>query len=154
MDVAAFDFEIALKDVFILKRQHGFITAREKNMISQQVQKGQKKCGDQVRSEEAGITHSGIEHRHHFRIAGQTGGEKDDRDQRKNRTEQTIYPGNKIEIVIHQDLFPGDRLLHKFFNMLTKIDGDADDRKQHGGEKEGAQVFEDDISVQCEQGYT
>lgn len=102
---------------------------------------------NQVRSQEPAITHARIQHCYNFSISCKAGSKKDNRDQRKYWPQQAIYPGNKIEVVIKNDLFTGNRLSNKFFNVFTEVNGHRNNRKKESRKKKRAQIFENDIPV-------
>jgi hypothetical protein len=116
-------------------------------MISEQMNSYDQAGRNQVRSEETAITHARIQHGYNFSISCKTGSKKDNCNQRKYGPQQAIDPGNKIEVIIKKDLFTGNRLSNKFFDMLTEIYGHRNNRKKQRRKKKRAQIFENDIPV-------
>lgn len=152
MDIAAFDFEVVWENIFVFKGHHRLVAPWKKNMITQQIQAGKKKCSDQIRAKKTIIAHARIEHGDHLSIARKAGRKKDDRDQGEDRPEQAIDIRDEIEIIVKQDFLFRHRFVHEFFNMLTEIDRDGDNRKEERGKEKRTQEFADDISVKYSQG--
>ena len=152
MNVVAFNTVIAWENIFVFKRHHDFISTWKKHMITGQVNYGQEKRRNQVGSQKAHVTHAGIEHGHDLRIASHTGSKKDHGDQRKYWPQKSVDVRNKIEVVIKEDLFLRDRLVHEFFDVLTEINGDGNNGEHQRREEKGAQVFADDIAIKNGQG--
>ena len=147
MNVAALHSVVCGKNVLVFKRHHCFVSPRKKDVVAEKVNAGKKKCSYKVWSQKARITHSRIKHSNYLSIFGHAGRKENYRNQRKNRPQQTIDPGNKIEIVIKEYFLFGDRLINELFNVLTEIDRNCNNGKKQGRKKKCAQVFADYISV-------
>lgn len=123
-------------------------------MISGQVDQSQEAGCNDVRSQKPPVAHARIEHGHHFGIAREPGRKKDDRDEREDGPEQAVDIRNEVEVIIHQHLPFRHRALEELLDVLTEIDRNGDQGKHQRGEKERAQVFPDNISIEYGQAFT
>lgn len=151
MNIAALNLKVARIDVCVLKSKFYFISTGKENMIAEQIKKSKKTSSYKIGTKKAPVAHARIENGHHLRIPSEARGKKNDGNKGKNRPEQTIDIGNKIQVILKQNLFCPDLLIDKFFNVLTEINRDRNDRKKQRRKEKRAQVFANDISINSQQ---
>lgn len=143
----ALDLKVVVVDI-VVPEVYSFTVGTGNDVIPQEPgEEGDEGRRYQVGAHQPLVGNSAAQNGDDFGIVGHLGGEVDDRNKDKKRTEEVGKVRNEVEVILKDNVFGGDVFRNEFVEVFRDVEdrGDADD--QGNGIEEGSEELPGDIKV-------